>query len=105
VLLGPAETGGVGRDLSTATTEEEVASASRDLRATSDATSTATPVPERLPGHSRDGLCSLGRPRLLRRTSDQVAELPRCQLAAVLLYTFRLQPRGTLVHPVMRVEF
>jgi hypothetical protein len=97
-----AETGGVGGDLSTATTEEEAASASRDLRATFDTSSTATPVPERLSGHNRDGPRSLGRLILLQRTSDQVVGLPRCQLAAVLLCTPRLQPRGTPVHPVTR---
>jgi hypothetical protein len=44
-------------------------------------------------------------PIVLRRASDQVAGLSRCQLAAVLLRTSRLQPRGTTVHPVTRVEF
>jgi hypothetical protein len=104
-VFRPAETEGVGGAPSTATTEEEVASASRDLRATPDSTSTAAPVPERLPGHNRDGPRSPGCPRLLRRTSDQVVGLPRCQLTAVLLCAPRLQPRGTPVHPMTRVEF
>jgi hypothetical protein len=98
----PAETGGVGGDLSTTTTEKEAMSASRDLRATSDASSTATPVPERLSLHGGDGPRPRGCPRLLRRASDQVVGLPRCQLTAVLLRTSRLLPRGSPVHPVTR---
>jgi hypothetical protein len=88
-VFRPVKTAGVRGDLSTATTEEEATPMSRDLRVTFDATSTSTPIPERLSGHNRDGPRSPGRPRLLRRTSDQVAGLPRCQLAAVLLYTSR----------------
>jgi hypothetical protein len=84
--------------------QEEATTEDRDLRATPDTPTTCAPVPERLSGHSRDGPCSSGYPRLLRRTGDQDAGLPRGSLTAVLLGSTRHQLRGTSEYPVMRVE-